>query len=428
MSKPVPPPIALPESVARQAAGADDPPFAHGAPTPAAAKKVLVVFGTRPEIIKLAPVIRELEAHAARITTVTVTTAQHTDLLYPFIRLFDIRIDHNLQCMSPRQTLNGLSARLLEALDPVLVREAPALVLVQGDTSTAMAGALAAFHRRIPVGHVEAGLRTHCSYSPYPEEMNRRLVTQLAKYHFAPTRLNRENLLAEGVDPKCIFLTGNPVVDALHAILQAAPAAPLVEKLLQATQGQKRVVLTMHRRESLGPIMAACLQELRAFVDRHADVALLFPVHANPSVRQPSYEILSGHKRVHLLDPLDYRDFIGLLAQAWLVASDSGGVQEEAPTLGKPLLVLREQTERPEAIEAGVARLVGVDPRRLREALESVYRDERWVQGVKQVANPFGQGDSARQIVQALRQVLDDGNEINVSAILRDNEEIIATR
>lgn len=368
--------------------------------------RVLVLFGTRPEIIKLAPVIRELEQASGVFTTVNVTTAQHTDLLYPLAQRLGVRIDHDLKCMEPGQTLNGLLARILIALDPVLIREQPDLILVQGDASTALAGALAGFHRRIAVSHVEAGLRSGCRHSPYPEEMNRRLITQLATYHFAATPGNRGNLLAEGVPPENIFLTGNPVIDALSALRKETSVAPVVERALERTSGLKRLVLTTHRRESFGPVLAENLRVLRGFVERHDDVALLFPVHPNPAVQGPAREILSDHPRIVLLEPLEYPDFIGLLSQAWLIVSDSGGVQEEAPTLGKPLLVLRENTERPEVLETGVARLVGGKPQALRMMLESAYRDPRWAENIGRIVNPFGSGDSAKRIVQDLDRVL----------------------
>lgn len=375
-------------------------------PPPSPLNKVLTLFGTRPEVIKLAPVIEQLEKRPEVFQTVNVTSAQHTDLLYPFVRLFGIRVDHDLQIMEPHQTPNHVCARVLDRLDVLLAEDRPDLILVQGDTTTAMAGALAGFHRRIPVGHVEAGLRSGNAYSPYPEEMNRRLITRLATYHFAATARNRATLLSEGVPEDTVFVTGNPVVDSLHAILHRAEVSPVVARLLEATGGLKRIVLTTHRRESFGHVMAGNLRVLRSFVERRPDVALLFPVHPNPDVVGPATAILSGQPRIHLVPPLGYEDFIVLLSRAWLLVSDSGGVQEEAPTLGKPVLVLRENTERPEAIEAGVARLVGSDPARLALMLEEAYQDGSWVRGVG--ANPFGQGDSGKRIAQIIARLLDE--------------------
>lgn len=369
-------------------------------------KKVLTIFGTRPEVIKLAPVIAALEARPEVFRTVNVTSAQHTELLYPFVRLFGIRIDHDLQIMEPQQTPNQVCARVLTRLDRLLTEERPDLILVQGDTTTAMAGALAGFHRRIPVGHVEAGLRSGNVYSPYPEEMNRRLITRLATYHFAATDRNRGTLLSEGVPEGSVFVTGNPVVDSLQAILQQTAVSSAVAALLEATRGLKRIVLTTHRRESFGEVMAENLRVLRSFVTHRGDAALLFPVHPNPDVVGPATAILSGHPRIHLMSPLGYQDFIVLLSHAWLIVSDSGGVQEEAPTLGKPVLILRENTERPEAIEAGVTRLVGGVPARLAAMLDEVYEDGAWIAQVGARPNPFGRGDSGQRIVDVIAQVL----------------------
>jgi len=370
------------------------------------ASKVLTLFGTRPEVIKLAPVLEHLNGRSDVLQTVNVTSAQHNDLLYPFIRLFGIRIDHDLHVMEPNQTPNRVCSRVLGLLDPILTEEAPDLILVQGDTTTAMAGALAGFHRRIPVGHIEAGLRSGNPLSPYPEEMNRRLITRLATYHFAATPRNRRTLLSEGVPDDVVFVTGNPVVDSLTAMLGRAVVTPVVSQLLTATNGLKRVVLTTHRRESFGETMAGNLRVLRDFVARHGDVALVFPVHPNPAVLAPATAILSGHPRIHLMQPLGYEDFIMLLSHAWLLVADSGGVQEEAPTLGKPLLILRDNTERPEAVESGVARLVGGRPERLAAMLEESYSDGSWARRVAKTTNPFGQGDSGRRIAQIIVDLL----------------------
>jgi UDP-N-acetylglucosamine 2-epimerase (non-hydrolysing) len=369
-------------------------------------KKVLALFGTRPEVIKLAPVIGAIEANKNGLRTLNVASGQHTDLLYRFIEHFGIRVDHDLRVMEPHQTPSQICSRVLEKLDPILVNESPDLILVQGDTTTAMTGALAGFHRRIPVGHVEAGLRSGNTLSPYPEEMNRRLISQLATYHFAATTGNRDTLLSEGVRPESVFVTGNPVVDSLTRMLEELTPSPVLAELLRSTQGLKLIVLTTHRRESFGELMTENLKVLRRFVEVNSGVALFFPVHPNPAVSGVAHEILSGHARVHLLQPMSYQDFVSLLSNAWLIVSDSGGVQEEAPTLGKPLLILRENTERPEAIEAGVARLVGGSPLRLAEDLEQALRDENWVNEVRRVENPFGRGDSGQRIARIISEVL----------------------
>jgi UDP-N-acetylglucosamine 2-epimerase (non-hydrolysing) len=361
--------------------------------------KILTLFGTRPEIIKLAPVIQALEDRPHLFQTLNVTSAQHTDLLYPFIRLFGVRIDRDLEVMKPSQTPNQVCSAILGALDPILSQEDPRLILIQGDTTTALTGALAAFHRRIPVGHVEAGLRSGDCYSPYPEEMNRRLISRLATYHFAATLHNRDALLAEGIAQESIFVTGNPVVDSLQTILKRCVRTPLLEGLLNTTKGFRRIVLTTHRRESFGKMMSENLKVIRSFIERYNDLVLIFPVHPNPAVMGPTLAVLSGHPRIHLLQPLNYDEFIVLLSHVWLIVSDSGGVQEEAPTLGKPLLILRENTERPEAVESRVARLVGGCPERLAAMLEEARHEGSWANQVRKIDNPFGQGDSGKRIV-----------------------------
>ena len=364
--------------------------------------KVLSLFGTRPEVIKLAPVIRALEHPGRGFETVNVLSGQHADLVRPFLRTFAVRVDHDLGVMEPGQTPGLVCARVLAALDPLLKRTAPDAVLVQGDTSTALAGALAGFHRQIPVGHVEAGLRSGDVTSPFPEEMNRRLITRLASWHFAATESNRETLLREGVGDERVFLTGNPIVDAVLGVRERVAAGPALAPTLAATAGLKRIALTTHRRESFGETMRENLDALRRFVETHADVALIFPVHPNPAVVAETRAALSGHPRIHLLEPLGYEDFVALMAESWLVVSDSGGVQEEAPSLGRPLLVLRENTERPEAVRSGLARLVGGRPERLAALLEEAAQPGSWVEGVSRIENPFGRGDAGERIAGIL--------------------------
>jgi UDP-N-acetylglucosamine 2-epimerase (non-hydrolysing) len=369
-------------------------------------KRVLTLFGTRPEVIKLAPVLSELERRRDRFETVNIASSQHVDLLHPFARHFGIRIDSDLGVMRKDQTPAEVASRVLAALDPVLARERPDLLLVQGDTTTAMAGALAGFFRGIAVGHVEAGLRTGDPASPFPEEMNRTLITRLARYHFAATGHNVETLLAEGVPRNRIALTGNPVVDALLATVEADAVAAEFRERIAEIAADKLIVLTTHRRESFGDVMTGNLEVLRRFLTEHEDVALAFPVHPNPNVAEPTRAVLAGAPRVHLLEPLAYAEFVHLLSRAWLIVSDSGGIQEEAPTLGKALLVLRKNTERPEAIEAGVARLVGGAPERLAEMLAEVRADDTWIQRVREIANPFGVGDSGIRIAEAIDSFL----------------------
>jgi UDP-N-acetylglucosamine 2-epimerase (non-hydrolysing) len=367
--------------------------------------RILTLFGTRPEIIKLAPVIRALEENP-ELDTVTVSSSQHTDLLRPFTRTFDVRVDHDLEVMRENQTIDEVCSRVLTSLSPELDETRPDLVLLQGDTTTAMAGALCAFHHRIPVGHVEAGLRSENIMSPFPEEMNRRLISRLATYHFAPTDHNRQALRAEGITDESIFVTGNPVVDSLHGILDS-PCSNVLGEILEMTSGYRRLVLTTHRRESLGEVMRANLAVLRKFVGARDDVVLIFPVHPNPSVVAAARDVFSDHPRIHLIDPLDYPDFIQLLSEAWLIVSDSGGVQEEAPTLGKPVLVMRENTERPEAVEAGFSRLVGGSPQTLADMLDEADTKGSWIESLSAAENPFGRGDSGKQIAAAVVNVLE---------------------
>jgi UDP-N-acetylglucosamine 2-epimerase (non-hydrolysing) len=371
-------------------------------------KTVLTLFGTRPEVIKLAPVVRALEARPERWRTLNVSSSQHTDLLYPFAKRLAVRIDRDLGVMRPGQAPSEVLARVLAGLDPLLAAERPSLVLVQGDTTTALAGALAAFHRGVPVGHVEAGLRSGDPNSPFPEEMNRRLVTRVARYHFAATTSNVETLLSEGVPADRIVLTGNPVVDALREIQASHEPSAALQEQLAALTGLRLIALTTHRRESFGAVMEGHLRVLRRFVERNPDIALVFPVHPNPAVRAAAEAALAGAPRVLRLEPLEYPDFVHLLSRAWLLVSDSGGVQEEAPTLGKPLLVLRDNTERPEVLHCGIGRLVGSSPSRLETLLEEALGDAAWFERAREVANPFGSGDSGERIAASLERLLKD--------------------
>ena len=362
--------------------------------------KVLVLFGTRPEAIKLAPVIHELRKRSFQ--TIVVSSSQHKSLLTPFLKQLDIAVDFDLGVMKPNQSPNDVCSRVMAKLDKILAAEQPDLILVQGDTTTTLAGALAGFNRKILVGHVEAGLRSGNLMSPFPEEMNRRVVSQMATFHFASTEQNRRALLAEDVPSEKIFVTGNPVVDSLKQMLKDLTPSQKIAELIEKTEGKKRVLLTTHRRESFGEAMGGNLTVLRDFAERHADVAVFFPVHPNPNVRAVAKEILGGRDNVFLLEPLDYSDFLYIMKAAWLIVSDSGGVQEEAPSLGKPLLVIRENTERPEAISAGVAKLVGTNPGALKQMLEENYSVDTWIRSVQEVANPFGDGRAAERIVRVI--------------------------
>lgn len=369
---------------------------------------VLCVFGTRPELIKVYPVLRELERRGG-VRTVTVQSSQHVELVRPLLDLWNLRVDHDLGAMVPGQSLNSLLARLLAQLDGVLAAEAPDLVLVQGDTATATAAAMAAWNRRIPVGHIEAGLRSGLRDSPFPEEMNRRLVTAMASLHFAPTPRNAEALRAEGVPAGSVHLTGNPVVDAVGLIHGSVPASAGTAALLGRLQDRRVVLMTTHRRESFGAVMRDRLRTMRRFVEARPDVSLILPVHPNPEVAAVAQAELAGVPDVELVAPLCYPDFLQCLAACWLVVSDSGGVQEEAPSLGKPLLIIRPNTERREVIEAGIARLVGEGPDDLWDALVAAEAPGSWASRVRPIANPFGQGDSAKRIVDAALEFLGAG-------------------
>lgn len=363
--------------------------------------RVMNLFGTRPEIIKFAPVIRSAEA--AGMEVVNVFSGQHTDLAVPLIEFFGIRIDHDLSVMREGQALNGIVARVTEALDGILAGSRPDVLLVQGDTSTALAGALAAFNRQVPVGHIEAGLRSGEKQSPFPEELNRRVISRIADHHFAATDRNVSALVGESVPACSVHLTGNTVIDALSYTMKHSRMGSGLADLLRRTEGLKRIVLTTHRRESFGDVMEGNLRMLRNYVSAHRELCLLFPVHPNPKVRAVAERVLGGQERIHLVDPLPYEQFVLLLSNAWILVSDSGGIQEEAPTLGKPLLIIRENTERPEAVACGVGQLVGESPLLLKTALDGLMTSSEWFDRVAVAENPFGDGNAAQRIVGILR-------------------------
>jgi UDP-N-acetylglucosamine 2-epimerase (non-hydrolysing) len=361
--------------------------------------RILLIFGTRPEAIKMAPVVRALKEHP-QIDVVTCVTAQHRQMLDQVLEWFQITPDHDLDLMRPGQTLAGLTARALEALTQTIEQVQPDTVLVQGDTTTAMTAALAAFYLQIPVGHIEAGLRTHDIYNPFPEEVNRHLISVMASLHFAPTSAARSALLAEGVKPESVHLTGNTVIDALK--WTAAQPHQLNLGLPLDQPGERLVLITGHRRESFGPGFEAICQALRQIAGRNPSVRLVYPVHLNPNVQEPVYRILDRIERVHLIDPLPYPDFVHLMARSTLIITDSGGIQEEAPALGKPVLVMRNTTERPEAVDAGTARLVGTDTQTIVAETERLLRDEDAYMAMANAISPFGDGHAAEHIVDVL--------------------------
>lgn len=364
--------------------------------------KVMTVFGTRPEAIKMAPIVLELQKHPDTIVPVVAVTAQHREMLDQVLNLFHIKPEHDLNIMAAGQTLFDITTRAMMGLDKVLTEEKPDIVLVHGDTTTTFAGALAAYYHQTAVGHVEAGLRTHNKYSPFPEEMNRRLTGCIADLNFAPTSTSEANLLAENVPPESIFVTGNTVIDALHHTVR--DDFDFQEESLKDVDFQnKRIILvTTHRRENLGEPMRHVYKALKQLTEEFDDVEVVFPVHKNPKVREVVNEELGGLAKVHLIDPLDYEPFANLMHRAHLILTDSGGVQEEAPALGKPVLVLRDTTERPEAVDAGTVKLIGTDRERVYEEAKKLLTDKAEYSRMAESVNPYGDGKAAARIIQAI--------------------------
>jgi UDP-N-acetylglucosamine 2-epimerase (non-hydrolysing) len=370
-------------------------------------KKILVVLGTRPEAIKLAPVILELRRHPAHFEPVVCVTAQHRRMLDQVLGLFQIEVRHDLDLMKPGQDLTDITCGVLHGLRDVLAAERPDLVLVQGDTTTALAAALAAFYAQVPVGHVEAGLRTGDLRAPYPEEMNRKVVGALAAVHFAPTPQARQNLLQEGVAQERIVLTGNTVIDALEFAVARLRDDPELRRTVAAQFGfldpAKRLVLvTGHRRESFGAGFRTICEALGELAAVRDDIQIVYPVHLNPRVREPVHALLGGLPAVKLLEPLDYLPFVFLMQRAALILTDSGGIQEEAPSLGTPVLVLRETTERPEAVAAGTALLVGTGREAILRETQRLLSDASAREAMARAHNPYGDGKAAERIVAAL--------------------------
>lgn len=364
--------------------------------------KVMTIFGTRPEAIKMAPVVLELQKHPEQIQSSVAVTAQHREMLDQVLHLFQIHTDYDLDIMSPSQTLFDITSRALNGLKDVLTEARPDLVLVHGDTTTTFVGALAAFYHQIPVGHVEAGLRTGNKYSPYPEEMNRKLAGALTDLHFAPTSTARQNLLRENVDSESVFVTGNTVIDALLATVK--PDFRFEDELLTSLDfAARRVILvTTHRRENLGEPMRHVYHALKRIVEEFPDVEVIFPVHRNPKVREVVAAVLGHLERVHLTDPLDYEPFVNLMARSTLILTDSGGIQEEAPSLGKPVLVLRDTTERPEAIAAGTVRLIGTTEETVYQETQILLSDPVRYRAMSEAVNPYGDGRASQRIVQTI--------------------------
>ena len=377
-------------------------------------KKVSVIFGTRPEAIKLSPIILEM-VRRGTVSVHVCVTGQHREMLDQVLQVFGVRPDADLKLMRPNQTLADLTSRAIHAIDAYLTEQNPDLVLVQGDTTTVFCAALAAFYHHIPVGHVEAGLRTWNYDAPYPEEVNRVLTTRLTQLHFAPTAWAANNLLAEGISKDCVFVTGNPVIDALQFVVaqvrQRMPAVPGLPAELQ--NGKDRVplvLITGHRRESFGRGFEEICMAINRLAERFPDTAFVYPVHLNPNVREPVFRLLGDRANIHLIEPLGYLPFIALMDRARVILTDSGGVQEEAPSLGKPVLVMRETTERPEGVEAGAVKLVGTDPDRIFEGVAELLTNEQACTKMSQTVNPYGDGKAAHRIVEICERFLMGGN------------------
>jgi len=369
--------------------------------------KVLTIIGTRPEAIKLVPVVLELKRRQDLFDFPVCVTAQHREMLDQVLALFGITPNYDLNIMSPGQTLAQVTARAMEGLDGVVSQEKPDVMLVQGDTTTAFCGALTGYYHQIRVGHVEAGLRTGNKYAPFPEEINRCLVGRIADLHFAPTEQARQALLNEGIADPTVFVTGNTVIDALLWVRERVQATPpeLPKGLFEVTTEQQIILVTGHRRESFGDGFNNICHAIREVADSFVNVAFIYPVHLNPNVREPVNRILGGHPRIHLIEPLSYAPFVWLMDRATIVLTDSGGVQEEAPSLGKPVLVMREATERPEGITAGNAILVGVQRERIVNGLRQLLCDPERRVMMAAVNNPYGDGLAAKRIVDIIATI-----------------------
>ena len=364
-------------------------------------KKVMVVFGTRPEAIKMCPLYTELKGRE-EFETLLCVTGQHRQMLDQVLRAFGITPDFDLSIMKDKQTLFDVTINILEKIRSVLQETAPDVVLVHGDTSTTFATALACFYMQIPVGHVEAGLRTYNIDSPYPEEFNRQAVSIVSRFNFAPTELSRQNLLKEGKKPETIFVTGNTAIDALKTTVRKDYGHPELEW----AAGKRLIVITAHRRENLGAPMHHMFRAIRRIIDEHPDVCAVYPIHMNPVVREAAAEELSGCERIHIIEPLDVIDFHNFLARSYMIITDSGGIQEEAPSLGKPVLVMRDTTERPEGIAAGTLKLVGTDEEPIYSAFKLLLEDPEEYRKMSEASNPYGDGFACRRIADALAEKL----------------------
>lgn len=368
-------------------------------------KKIMVVFGTRPEAIKMIPIIKQIEKEKDLKLTVC-TTGQHKDMLNQVLKKFNIVPDYNLDIMKKAQTITYITTVIINKIDEIIKKEKPNIILVHGDTTTSLATAIAAYYNKVKIGHVEAGLRTHNKYSPYPEEMNRVLISDLADIHFAPTQANKNSLLIEGIDEKNIFITGNTVIDAMQLTINKDYKFE-EEKLnkIDFNKNKKYILLTAHRRENLGePIRNIC-KAIKILAEKRNDVEVIFPVHYNPKVREVVFKYLGNNKKVHLLDPINVFDMHNLMSKVYLVMTDSGGLQEEAPAIGKPVLVLRENTERPEAIKNGVAKIVGANTENIMKEVEILLDNDKEYNKMAKSVNPYGDGHASERIVEIIKRL-----------------------
>lgn len=362
-------------------------------------KKVMLVFGTRPEAIKMCPLVKELKSRK-NIQTIVCVTGQHKEMLNQVLNAFAVVPDYDLSIMQDKQTLFDITTNILNKIKDVLVKEQPNIVLVHGDTSTTFVTALASFYMQIPVGHVEAGLRTYNIYSPYPEEFNRQAVSILAKYNFAPTELSRDNLIKEGKDPNSVFITGNTAIDALKTTVRSDYKHPE----LDWADGSRLILITAHRRENLGQPMHNMFRAIRRVLEEFSDVKALYPIHLNPVVRQIAREELSGLDRIRMIEPLDVIDCHNIMARSYLILTDSGGIQEEAPSLGKPVLVMRDTTERPEGILAGTLKLVGTEEQTIYNNFKLLLEDKTEYDKMSNASNPYGDGKAAQRIADIIER------------------------
>lgn len=364
-------------------------------------KKVMLVFGTRPEAIKMCPLVNELKKRQG-IKTVVCVTGQHRQMLDMVLEAFHVKPDYDLSIMKDKQTLYDITTNILRRIREVLEREEPDVVLVHGDTSTTFVTALACFYSQIPVGHVEAGLRTYNIYSPYPEEFNRQAVSIISQYNFAPTELSRQNLVNEGKRAESIYVTGNTAIDALKTTVRK----DYTHQELEWAKGSRLILITAHRRENLGAPLQHMFRAIRRVMDEHPDTKAIYPIHMNPVIRETANAFLGGDDRIHIIEPLDVLDFHNFLARSYLILTDSGGIQEEAPSLGKPVLVMRDTTERPEGIEAGTLKLVGTEEEPIYREFSRLLSDQNVYDSMSHASNPYGDGNACRRIADILESSL----------------------